>query len=134
MAEKIGLDTNVALRWLFNDSGDPVQSALAAAAVQALTGSIQINEVVLAELVWLAVGTRKLDRAEVALMIRSLLDNPSVELAQRAAVSDALTAFERGGAGFADHLIAALNRAAGCSTTLTFDKTAANSPDFTLLA
>jgi len=41
---------------------------------------------------------------------------------------------KKGSAGFNDHLIAALNRAAGCSTTLTIDKTAAKSPDFTLLA
>jgi predicted nucleic-acid-binding protein len=61
-------------------------------------------------------------------------DNPAVQIAQRDVVASALGAFEKGSAGINDHLIAALNRAAGCSTTLTIDKTAAKSPDFTLLA
>jgi predicted nucleic-acid-binding protein len=57
-----------------------------------------------------------------------------VQVAQRDQVAAALQSFETGGAGFTDHLIAALNRSAGCSTTLTFDKSAARSPEFTLLA
>jgi predicted nucleic-acid-binding protein len=134
MALPTGLDTNVALRWLVGAPDDAVQAQRAGSAIAGVKGSLYLNTVVLAEIVWVMAHSMKLDRAAQALAIRTLLDNPLVQLPQRDVVSSALVAFESGGAGFTDHLIAALNRAAGCATTLTFDKIAAKSPDFTLLA
>ena len=133
MTDKIGLDSNVALRWLVQDPSNLDQSLRAMSAIDAFDGPIHINLVVLAELVWLVSRTLKAGRAEQALLIRGLLEHPFVELADKAAVATALTLFEQGGAGFTDHLIAALNGGAGCATTLTFDKVAARGNDFTLL-
>ncbi len=130
---RIGLDTNVALRWLLRDAGDDAQAALAAEAIETMADTVQINLIVLAELLWLAGQKAKVDRAGQALLVRSLLENPSVEVAEAAAVAEALAAFERGGAGFADHLIGVLNAQSGSTTTLTFDKTAAKAAHFTLL-
>jgi len=52
----------------------------------------------------------------------------------RQAAKVALDAFASGSADFADYLIAALDREAGCETTLTFDKTAAKIRGFSLLS
>jgi predicted nucleic-acid-binding protein len=131
---QIGLDTNVAMRWLLTALGDDAQSKLAVDAVEGMADGVHINLVVLAEFMWLVGQKSKLGRAEQVLLVRGLLENPRVSLAEPQAVSEALVAFERGGAGLIDHLIGILNRNAGCTTTLTFDKVAAKTPEFTLLS
>ena len=133
MTDRVGLDTNIALRWVADGLGKDSQSDRAYDAMAALGGPFHLNLIVLAEMVWLVSQGMKFDRAAQAGLILGLLENPSVELADREAVKSALTAFEHGEAGFTDHLIGALNNKAGCATTLTFDKIAAKSPDFTLL-
>lgn len=134
MSDHIGLDTNVALRWLVAGTDDQGQIASTEVEISARSGTIHINHVVLAEIIWLLSHALKFDRSAQAKAIGGMLGNPSVKLADHDAVAAALVAFETGGAGFTDHLIGELNRRAGCSTTLTFDKTAARSPNFTLLS
>ena len=134
MNDRVGLDTNVALRSLVDGSDDLGQIALADEAIAARPGSVHLNLIVLAEMIWLVSHGLKFDRIAQAKVIRSLLENPSVDLAERASVETALKDFEQGGAGFTDHLIGDLNRRAGCATTLTFDKTAGRNPAFTHLA
>lgn len=129
----IGLDTNVALRWLLAGLGDEAQATRAADAVEGMADKVHINLIVLAEFVWMAGQKSRVDRAGQAFLVRSLLENPRVVMAEPKAVAEALEAFERGGAGLVDHLIGILNRDAGCATTLTFDKVAARTPEFTLL-
>jgi predicted nucleic-acid-binding protein len=128
---RVGLDTNVILRWLSHDPGARGQSERAAHAVEGIEGTIHINIVVLAELLWLASKILKAGREEQAQLLHRLLESPGVELAERSAIEAALSAYESGGGGFVDHLIGALNAEVGCSTTLTFDKTAAKSAFFT---
>ena len=133
MKGRIGLDTNVALRWLVEDRGSPLQSQIAVEAMAEQAEVVHINLVVLSELIWLGSQVLKMDRAQQTALLRGLLDHPSVDLANRASVESAFAAFEAGGAGFTDHLIGALNADAGCKTTLTFDQRAARSPHFTAL-
>ena len=132
MTDRVGLDTNVALRWLFRPPGDGRQSDRATAAADDAE-EIHLNLVVLAELIWLSDRAMQRGREDQATLIAGLLDSPRVHLAERDCVIQALAAFQQGGPGFTDHLIAALNRAAGCRTTLTFDKMAAKADGFTLL-
>ena len=134
MTERVGLDTNVLMRWLFVEDQPSDQSEAATSAMLNNDTEIWINSIVLAELIWLAAQKLKLGRAEQVQMIRKLLVHPHVAIADRSAVEQALTAFELGGAGLIDHLIGALNIAAGCRSTLTFDKAAAKSPHFTQLS
>jgi predicted nucleic-acid-binding protein len=132
MTDRTGIDTNLLVRWLLRDPTDPTQTDRATAAIEQ-QDTVYVNAVVLAEMVWSAGRSVGLDRQDLARMVRGLLDHPAVELADRTAVEQALFAFESGGAGFADHLIGALNRNSGCKTTLTFDKVAGKGADFTLL-
>jgi predicted nucleic-acid-binding protein len=131
--DRVGLDTNVALRWLLRPPGDDRQSDRAGDAVESAE-EVHINLVVLAEVVWLADRSMNLGRDAQATLVAGLLENPRVDLAEHDCVAQALAAFTKGGPGFTDHLIAALDRSAGCRTTLTFDRTAARAEGFTLLA
>ena len=129
----IGVDTNILVRWLIDEQGASAQVALARATILNAAEPIHVNPVVLAETVWVLERAFAYPRDSIATLIRQLLKTPGLLLAQRPQVETALAAFLAGGAGYADHFIAALNHAAGCTTTLTFDKSAARSPDFTLL-
>lgn len=126
----IGLDTNILLRAVLND--DVAQSPLAVALLSRLTADEPglVNDVTLAEFVWTLGRIADYSRDEVALALRSMLSSPSYQFLDRRIVSKALTRFEADKIGFADSLIGETNRAAGCSTTFTFDGAAAKSDLF----
>ena len=128
-----GVDTNVLLRWLLDDPSAPGQSALARRAVEEAPEDVMVGPVVLAELSWVLETRFGFGRAPMTAIMREILAAPMVVLPSRSAVKAAIDAHEKGPPGFSDHLIAALNIAAGCATTLTLDKTAAKGPHFTLL-
>ena len=130
----IGLDTNVLLRWLLADDSNPEQSQIAEATIADAGDDIWIGPVVLAELSWVMRRNFGLGRAELVKVLDRLLAAPRFVIADRPSVERAVANFAKGGPGFSDHLIGALNAAVGCQTTLTFDKSAAKSPHFTQLA
>jgi predicted nucleic-acid-binding protein len=127
----VGIDTNALLRWLVTLPGDEAQSRQVQARIGALTEEVHICLPVLVEAVWVMQRTLRLERGQVAAVLDLLLANPQLRIDDRASVAAALAGFRQGGPWFADHLIAALNRAAGCSTTLTFDRAAARLEGFT---
>lgn len=133
----IGLDTNVLLRWLIagdeavNDAPD--QTKLVERAIGEGREVCYINAVVVAETLWVVGGPLKQPRSVQAEIVERLLYSHNVRVSDRAAVEVALEGFRSGGGGFADHLIGAINRLAGCRTTLAFDRKASKSPDFTEL-
>ncbi|HEX7777538.1 MAG TPA: VapC toxin family PIN domain ribonuclease, partial [Parvibaculum sp.] len=63
-------------------------------------------------------------------IVDRLLRSANVETENPDAVKRALAAFVAGKADFADYLIAEVNLAAGCSSTLTFDRKAARNAGF----
>ena len=62
--------------------------------------------------------------------IGTLLDVEELAFRDPAAVAQALAAHTRGAGDFADHLIAATARAAGCEAVATFDKALHGQPGF----
>ena len=129
-----GIDTNVLLRFLLND--DPVQSAAARSFVEAHTetgGTIFVNRVVLCETVWVLTRGYRYGKDVVADMLDELLDAEGISIEDRVQVADAVTLW-RSGFDFADALIGKINTAAGCATTLTFDRKAARLADFQLIS
>jgi predicted nucleic-acid-binding protein len=132
----IALDTNALLRWMFDEKAWPDGSGQIRrirAAVAETDGAVYVNDVVLAESVWVMRSHLGLSRVELGGALRTLVESAAVEIDRRSAVVEALARFEAGGAGFVDHLIGVLNRDAGCGTTLTFDRVAARAPDFTAI-
>jgi predicted nucleic-acid-binding protein len=127
----IGLDTNILLRAVTGD--DSVQSPIARRIVRSLSeerpGYISI--VVLSEFVWSLDRRYKYSCGEVARAIEAIMASTSFVVAERESVSRALIRAEEHQLGFADALICDLALTAGCTTTVTFDRKAGQSPGFT---
>lgn len=62
-----------------------------------------------------------------------MLCGPQFTFEDEFQVERAFTAFQKGAGDFADHLIGATNRAAGCERTVTFDRKAARLDGFEAL-
>ncbi len=122
----IGLDTNVLVRYIAQD--DAKQSALAAKCIEKQCSIDQpgfIGLVVLVELVWVAESCYSADRQDVISILRRLLGAKQLLVDDAETVWQALRVFESGNADFADCLVERLANKAGCSRTVTFDKSAA---------
>ncbi len=129
----IGIDTNILIRWLIDDPAAPGQADRARELIEQLDEPAMVAIPVIAETVWLARRTFRLGKTEIIRLVEVMLASPSLIVAERASVEQALEQFRVGNIDLTDHLIAALNRASGCKTTLTFDRAAARNPAFTLL-
>ena len=133
----IGIDTNVLLRWLVDDPviathGDR-QRALAVDLIENSGERFFINQIVLAETIWVLRRKMKHESAVVAGLVERLLQLSDAVVQDATSVAVAVQAFRAGPGDFADHLIGAVNAAEGCRTTWTFDQAAAQSPHFSLL-
>jgi predicted nucleic-acid-binding protein len=121
-----GLDTNVLVRLLVGD--DPEQADRAEALIRrehAAGSPCYLNTIVLCELVWVLERTYGYPRADVANALERLLHAAPFRLEDREDVRAAVRAYREGLSDFADHLIGATNRNAGCTRTVTFDRRAA---------
>ncbi len=127
----IGLDTNILVRYLAQD--DPIQSPLATDIIEfRLTkgnpGFISI--VAMVETVWVLDRAYGLADDEIVAALERTLQANTLVVENEQEVFTAMTALKEGIGSFADALIAALGVKAGCSRTLTFDKTALKLPGF----
>jgi predicted nucleic-acid-binding protein len=124
----IGVDSNLVLRWLLND--DPHQTRRAASIFKS-GETIFISHLVLAETAWVLSRTYRLPREVISRAMRAVVTMPDAEVQDRNVILSALAAYETGGPGLVDQMIGHLNHAAGCRTTLTFDKQAGEGNLFT---
>jgi predicted nucleic-acid-binding protein len=130
----IGLDTNILVRYLAQD--DPVQSPRATDVIEfCLTGRNLgfISVVAMVETVWVLDRAYGLADDEIAAAIERILQADTLAVEAEQEVFAAMIALKEGSGSFADALIGALGIKAGCSSTLTFDKTASRLPGFHLL-
>jgi predicted nucleic-acid-binding protein len=128
-----GIDTNILARYLIRD--DLEQLRIASRFIEDDCSEREpgfVNQIVLAELVWVLERGYKLDRSAVIAALDALLsaDQLSIEHPEDARV--ALREYEDG-ADFADSLIAAANARAGCEYTATFDRRAGGRRGFRLI-
>jgi predicted nucleic-acid-binding protein len=129
-----GLDTNVVVRYLTQD--DPRQSRRANAVIEnalAGEGRLHVDTVVLCEVVWVLGAAYQLDRATVAGTLLQLVDAAQLSLDDRDLLREAAQRYQTGPGDFADYVLGLRNRAAGCETTLTFDRAHKRDELFTLL-
>lgn len=130
----IGLDTNVLLRALVSEhvwpDDHPGQTAAARALIQDRNEVFFVNQIVLAETVWVLSKPLGQTKSVVVTILDGLLAAANVVIEQRDAVSAALAAYRQGKPGFADHFIGHVNRMAGCDFTVSFDKDTRHSPVF----
>lgn len=116
----IAVDTNVLIRVVVDDPGQPQQVARARRQVKA-AGRVFIPQVVQAELVWVLEDAFGASKPEIVGLLRHLLTNQAFVLQNEASFESALAQYETGSADFADYLILAEARSAGYPL-ITFDK------------
>jgi predicted nucleic-acid-binding protein len=128
-----GLDTNVIVRFLMKD--DAEQAALANTVFAELTVVAPgfVCREVLVELVWVLQKIYRLPRTDIADAVEGLLGAREIVVESADHVAVAVDRLRKGGAGFADQMIALAGQGAGCGKTITFDRKAAGLPGMTLL-
>jgi predicted nucleic-acid-binding protein len=130
----IGLDTNILARFILQD--DRLQSPKADEVMSSLTAEDPgwVGIATILELVWVLNSKSRLDRNAIGKALDLLVFQEEIVLEQAEAVRVACQLFKKGNADFADCLIASSARAAGCSRTVTLDRTAARDAGMQLLA
>jgi predicted nucleic-acid-binding protein len=131
----IGLDTNVLVRYVVRD--DPGQTAAATRLIESECTPDSpgiVTLVVLCELVWVLERGYRYGRGEVAGVLRSLLGAQEVHVERSDLAWQALNGYEDGSAGFADFVIGLCGREEGAESTWTFDRKAAGTGLFTVIA
>ena len=131
----IGIDTDILLRWLIWpgewDVGSSKQEIdLVEKTIRAEGAEFFVNPIVVAETTWILEQKLKVDRAAVCEVVDRLLYSVNITVGEAIAVNAARQVYENSNIGFADCLIAQINRGAGCTYTLTFDKKAARHSGF----
>jgi len=130
----IGLDTNILLRFFLDD--DPRQSQKARLLIGSLNASRQgwIAVASILEIVWVLKRKKQSARDQIANLVEQLIADDAIVVEDPALVAVAVQRFRSTKAEFADCLIAASARAAGCEKTLTFDEIAARDAGMELIA
>jgi predicted nucleic-acid-binding protein len=131
----IGLDTNILVRYFTHD--DARQTPLAIRLVDEQLDPAQpghVSLVTLVELVWVLRTGYGAERETVADIVNRLLADARFVMQEPSSVWAALDAYLNAPVDFADALIAALDRDAGCIETLTFDRGAARISGVRLLS
>lgn len=129
----IGLDTNVLVRYFAQD--DRAQSALANRVFVALGKESPgfVSVIVLCELTWVLEDLYAMKKAKLMEIVRTLLESDELMIEAKPIVWAAFRRYSEAPLDFADALIAEIGVEAGCTHTLTFDKSAAKSVGFKLL-
>lgn len=122
----IGLDTNILLRFYLAD--DAVQAGLVRDLFEGLSEDSPgyVNIVTLVELIWTLRARFGIDRERVSAVVSGLLESRDILLEDETLVEAALDQAIRSKGEIPDLLIALRNAEAGCRSTLTFDRKAAD--------
>jgi len=130
----IGFDTNLLVRFFTQD--DPAQCRQTDEIMRSLSAAdpAWVSLAVLLELVWVLTWIYRVDRPGIVRVLDDLIDRREFTIEQLDTVQEALRLFRKGKAEFADCMIAASARAAGCTKTVTFDRIAARDAGMELIA
>ena len=116
----IAVDTNVLVRALVDDPGEPRQTAAARDKLKHAK-QVYVPQIVQVEMVWVLETAHRLTKAEILSVLEHLRDNAAFHLQSRPQFDSALHDYRSGSADFADYLILAESRAQAASL-LTYDK------------
>jgi predicted nucleic-acid-binding protein len=116
----IAVDTNILVRLLVNDKGQPEQVAAARRYVKR-EGVVYIPQIVQIETVWVLESAYKLTRKKILPVLAHLEENASYILQNALSFHWALQQYLKGNADFSDYLILAESRKEKLDL-LTFDK------------
>lgn len=118
----IALDTNILLRFLIDDDREQVEAARSL--LEQLTPErpgFVCREVIL-EMVWVLERSYGFSRDRIATALEQLVSGDALLFEAGDDVIRAAYGYRRGGAGFADRMIAAAARRSGADALYTFDR------------
>ncbi|MDQ6986887.1 MAG: type II toxin-antitoxin system VapC family toxin [Mariprofundaceae bacterium] len=116
----IAADTNLLVRILVDDPGQPEQVAIARK-LASDAKQVFVPQIVAVELVWVLQAAYRLDKSTIVQLLEHLLHNSAFALQTEDCFLEALGLFKTHNCGFSDCLIAAESQLANC-TLMTFDK------------
>ena len=122
----IATDTNVLVRILVDDPGQPDQVA-SARRLASREKQLFIAQIVIIELVWVLQSAYKFDKQEIIAVLEHLLHNQAFILQSEARFHQALALYKANNCDFSDCIIAVESTHAG-HTLFTFDKKLARLP------
>ena len=129
-----GLDTNVLVRYFAQD--DPIQSRKAVEIIERRLTEDEpgfVSVVTMVETVWVLSRVYGLRDHEIVRVVEGMLQSDTLVAQNEQEVFTAVAALRSGRGSFADALVSALGRWAGCTSTLTFDMKAGRMDGFALL-
>ncbi len=118
----VAFDTNVVVRLLLRDDAAQAKKAEHAFLRHARGDGVFLPLVVLVETAWVLAYTYELTRSAIHDQLLALTRTRGVVVDEAERVQEALDAYATGGADFADYVILAGARRAGCKTLLTLDR------------
>ena len=117
------IDANVILRFL---TGEPPEMATQARQLFAAADQGQVvlllDDIVLAETVWVLTSFYKLPAIEVTRALLQLLSHEAIHADDKSLLAEALQRFSEHNVGFADALLATRMRHRGITEVFTFDR------------
>jgi predicted nucleic-acid-binding protein len=119
----IGLDTNLLIGWLVEDSETTLPQ----------TGPYFVGLVVLAEFAWVMRTAFGNTKAELLFALTQISAHPEFRFSNREIVERALDDYTNGAADFSDYLLLRDALSAGAAIVATKDKKAARHPSFQLV-
>ncbi len=127
----IAVDTNVLVRVLVDDPGQPAQVRAARAVLQK-AGEVFVSQVVLVETVWVLETAYGLKRDDIIMVLDTLALNSAYVIEHEHRFIEAHALFRQDKADFADFIILAAAQNEN-SPLFTFDKRLAGSSGVTLI-
>lgn len=127
----ITIDTNVLVRVIIEDTGQPEQTKAARNLIKNAE-SVYVPQIVQVEFTWVLAKTYKVDKATLLNVLEHLLINSTVILQHRDIFKNALDLFKQSQADFADCLILTESQLVK-SRLYTFDKRLGKHHDTELL-
>lgn len=125
MSERLGIDTNVLLRLVVFDDLEQVEAVDRLVRQLVSEGVLFINLSVILETHWVLMRRYHYPKEQILNFMQALLERRDFEIAGYEAVGNAVYYCRTLNVDFADALLSEMNRLAGCSKTMTFDKKAA---------
>ena len=129
------LDTNVLVRFLVQD--DDKQVAIVDqlfSEAEKNKESLYLTSLVVLELMWVLKASYKVERGDILTAVGELLNMPVLKFQDQSALRSFVVEAADNNFDLSDLLIGQIAQAAACENTLTFDKKAAKSDYFKMLA
>jgi predicted nucleic-acid-binding protein len=121
--KRIVIDTNLLIGYLVNDDSRKAQ-IVETLLKKAVKGDVQIlmPSIVVAELVWVLESFYRMETAEIAELVDSILNTPGLTVSDDSIVRSALKRYRTKGVDLVDAWIAAFAQEKRASEIHTFDK------------